>query len=57
VRLSSNAGAGKRGSAHGRHLHFDVKDYPVIMFRNMKELREGIAKRLQRIAGVSSNIE
>jgi hypothetical protein len=41
----------------GTHLHFDVKDYPVIMFRNMKELREGIAKRLQRIAGVSSNIE
>jgi len=35
---------------HGTKLHFDVKDYPVIMFRNTKELREGIAKRLRAIA-------
>jgi hypothetical protein len=34
----------------GTQLHFDVKDYPVIMFRNMKELREGIARRLRAIA-------
>jgi hypothetical protein len=30
----------------GTHLHFDIKDYAVIIFRNMKELREGIARRL-----------
>ncbi len=34
----------------GTNIHFDVKDYPVIMFRNMKELRERIAKRLRAIA-------
>ncbi len=34
----------------GTQLHFDVKDYPVIMFRNMKELREGIARRLRAVA-------
>jgi hypothetical protein len=31
------------------HLHFDIRDYPVIMFRNMKELRERIVKRLQAL--------
>jgi hypothetical protein len=35
----------------GTELQFDVEDYPVIVFRNMKELREGIAKRLQAVAG------
>jgi hypothetical protein len=30
----------------GTHRHFDIQDYPIIMFRNMKELREGLAKRL-----------
>jgi hypothetical protein len=34
----------------GTQLHFDVKDYPIIMFRNMKELREGVTKRLRAIA-------
>ena len=33
----------------GTHLHFDIQDYPVIMFRNMKELRERIAKRLMAL--------
>ena len=33
----------------GTHLHFDIKDYPVITFRNMKELRERIVKRLQAL--------
>ena len=33
----------------GTHLHFDIQDYPVIIFRNMKELREGIAKRLMAL--------
>jgi hypothetical protein len=30
----------------GTPIHFDVKDYPIIMFRNMKELKEGITRRL-----------
>jgi hypothetical protein len=33
----------------GTSLQFDVKDYPVIFFKNMKELREGIARRLRAI--------
>jgi hypothetical protein len=33
----------------GTQLHFDIKDYPVIIFRNMKELRERIVKRLQAL--------
>ncbi|WP_208738536.1 hypothetical protein [Bradyrhizobium vignae] len=31
----------------GTKLHFDVKDYPVIHFRNMRELKDGIARRLK----------
>src|SRR5271165_6999553 len=27
---------------HGTPIHFDIKDYPVIMFRNMAELKAGI---------------
>ena len=34
----------------GTDIHFDVHDYPVIKFRNMKELREGLVRRLQSIA-------
>lgn len=34
----------------GTNLEFDVKDYPVIKFRNLKELREGITKRLLAIS-------
>jgi hypothetical protein len=30
----------------GTTIHFDVKDYPVIQFRNMKELKDGITRRL-----------
>jgi len=37
----------------GTELHFDVKDYPVIMFRNMKELRERVIKRLRAIAEIN----
>jgi hypothetical protein len=36
---------------NGTQFHFDVKDYPVITFRNMKELREGIVRRLRAISG------
>jgi hypothetical protein len=38
----------------GTNIHFDVKDYPVITFRNMKELREGIVRRLRAIVNVST---
>ena len=31
---------------HGTQIHFDIKDYPIIMFHNMKELKDGISKRL-----------
>ena len=34
----------------GTDIHFDVKDYPVIEFRNMKELRERLVRRLRSIA-------
>jgi hypothetical protein len=37
-------------ASDGTKVHFDVKDYPVIMFRNMKELREGLVRRLRAIA-------
>jgi hypothetical protein len=32
-------------------LHFDVQDYPVIFFHNMKELRERLVRRLRANAG------
>lgn len=34
----------------GTPLHFDIKDYPIIMFRNLKELREGLQKRLDALS-------
>jgi nucleoside 2-deoxyribosyltransferase len=39
----------------GTVIHFDVKDYPVIFFRNMKELREGIVKRLLSLSTKRNN--
>lgn len=35
---------------HGTQLHFDIKDYPIIFFRNMRELKDGIVQRLQALA-------
>ena len=35
----------------GTTIHFDIKDYPIIMFRNMKQLKEGITKRLIALTG------
>lgn len=34
----------------GTRIHFDVKDYPIIFFKNMKELRERLVSRLQSIS-------
>jgi hypothetical protein len=33
----------------GTKLEFDLKDYPTIFFRNMRELRDGLSKRLNGI--------
>jgi hypothetical protein len=30
----------------GTVIHFDIKDYPIIEFRNMRELKDGLRKRL-----------
>lgn len=35
----------------GTTIHFDIKDYPIITFRNMKQLKEGITKRLIALTG------
>jgi hypothetical protein len=34
----------------GTNLEFDLKDYPIIFFRNMKELKDGLEKRLRGLA-------
>jgi hypothetical protein len=34
---------------HGTKIHFDLKDYPIIQFRSMKELKEKLAKRLNAL--------
>ena len=34
----------------GTRLEFDLKDYPIIFFRNMKELKDGLEKRLRGLA-------
>ncbi len=33
----------------GTRVHFDVKDYPIIEFRNMKELKEGLGRRIRAL--------
>jgi hypothetical protein len=35
---------------HGTTLEFDLKDYPVIFFRNMKELKDSLEKRLRGLS-------
>lgn len=32
---------------HGTKLEFDIKDYPVIFFKSMRELKAGLAERLK----------
>lgn len=39
----------------GTQIHFDIKDYPIIMFHNMKELKEGISKRLTALTSRRSD--
>ena len=34
----------------GTRLEFDLKDYPVIFFKNMKELKNGLEQRLRSLA-------
>jgi len=34
----------------GTRVHFDLKDYPIIFFRNMKELKEGLTRRLSGLS-------
>ena len=36
----------------GTPTHFDTKDYPIIFFHNMKELREGLQKRLYALSAI-----
>jgi hypothetical protein len=35
----------------GTTIHFDIQDYPIITFRNMKQLKEGLTKRLIALTG------
>lgn len=41
----------------GTSIEFDLKDYPVIFFQNMRQLREGLRKRLGGPAGSSSGVD
>lgn len=34
---------------YGTKPEFDIKDYPIIFFRNMRELRSGLTERLQAL--------
>jgi len=34
---------------HGTKLEFDLKDYPVIFFKNMKELKDSLEKRIHAL--------
>jgi nucleoside 2-deoxyribosyltransferase len=34
----------------GTKLEFDLKDYPIIFFRSMKELKDGLERRLRGLS-------
>lgn len=34
----------------GTDIHFDVKDYPIVLYRNLKELKEKLTERLRGLA-------
>lgn len=38
----------------GTKLEFDLKDYPIIFFSSMRELREGLIKRLRGLAAANT---
>lgn len=40
----------------GTHLEFDLKDYPVIFFENMKSLKDKLEKRLRGLAEKRANL-
>ena len=49
--ISLNTPAAVAGSpADLTKLEFDLKDYPVIFFRGMKELKDALEKRLRGLA-------
>jgi hypothetical protein len=35
---------------HGTRVEFDIKDYPIIFYRNMRELKEGLKRRLVAVS-------
>jgi nucleoside 2-deoxyribosyltransferase len=41
-------------AAAGTELQFDVKDYPVIFYENIRALREGVSSRLKALVGLRS---
>jgi nucleoside 2-deoxyribosyltransferase len=34
----------------GTAIHFDIKDYPIIEFRNLKDLKDGLRRRLMALS-------
>jgi len=39
---------------HGTKIEFDLKDYPVIFFKSLKELKDSLEKRLRGLAETKS---
>jgi len=37
---------------HGTMIEFDLKDYPVLFFRNLKELKDSIEKRIKGLKNI-----
>ena len=41
---------------HGTQLEFDLKDYPVIFFKNLRELKDALERRLRGLAKNHANL-
>lgn len=39
----------------GTQIAFDIKDYPIIFFENMRQLREGLSARLESLAAKATH--